>query len=126
MRVVARLHKATAGPASRLAPGELGSTTVSSNVPDATDATEQQTQQTQQGDTVGGALIRVVVLCAVTTIGAVSAARVSGRIAILEKDNKPTPDLGDAVVYLEGAGTPATAATPITLDIAITDKVRSE
>lgn len=49
--------------------------------------------------------------------------RVAGRIVILEKDNKPTPDLGDAVVYLEGAATPATAAVPDTVDIAITDKV---
>ena len=49
--------------------------------------------------------------------------RVAGRIVILEKDNKPTPDLGDAVVYLEGAPTPATAAVPDTVDIAITDKV---
>ena len=49
--------------------------------------------------------------------------RVAGRIVILEKDNKPTPDLGDAVVYLEGAATPATAAVPDTVEIAITDKV---
>jgi len=49
--------------------------------------------------------------------------RVAGRIVILEKDNKPTPDLGDAVVYLEGAATPATAAAPDTVEIAITDKV---
>ena len=49
--------------------------------------------------------------------------RVAGRIVILEKDNKPTPDLGDAVVYLEGAATPATAALPDTVEIAITDKV---
>jgi plastocyanin len=51
------------------------------------------------------------------------ATRVAGRIVILEKDNKPTPDLGDAVVYLEGAATAATAATPVIVDIAITDKV---
>ena len=55
--------------------------------------------------------------------GAVLANRVAGRIVILEKDNKPTPDLGDAVVYLEGAATPATAAVPDTVEIAITDKV---
>jgi plastocyanin len=55
--------------------------------------------------------------------GAVLATRVAGRIVILEKDNKPTPDLGDAVVYLEGAATPATAAVPDTVEIAITDKV---
>ena len=49
--------------------------------------------------------------------------RVAGRIVILEKDNKPTPDLGDAVVFLEGAATPATTAEPVTVEIAITDKV---
>ena len=67
--------------------------------------------------------MRVVALCVVVTIGAVSAVRVNGRIVILEKDNKPSPDLGDAVVYLEGAATPATAAAPDTVEIAITDKV---
>jgi len=51
------------------------------------------------------------------------ATRVAGRIVILEKDNKPSPDLGDAVVYLEGAATPATAAAPVTVEIAVTDKV---
>src|SRR3954469_6192594 len=69
-----------------------------------------------------GGVMRAVALCVVVTIGAVSAARVAGRIVILEKDNKPTPDLGDAVVYLEGAATPATAAAPDTVEIAITDK----
>jgi plastocyanin len=66
--------------------------------------------------------MRAVALCVVVTIGAVSAARLSGRIVILEKDNKPSPDLGDAVVYLEGAATPATTAAPDTVEIAITDK----
>ena len=47
-------------------------------------------------------------------------AKVTGRIVILEKDNKPSPDLGDAVLYLEGAGAPA---RPATVEIAITDKV---
>lgn len=55
------------------------------------------------------------------------APRVAGRIAILEKDNKPSPDLGSAVLYLEGLSAPATApapnAAPVTLDIAINDKV---
>src|SRR5919109_467526 len=46
-------------------------------------------------------------------------ARVGGRIVILEKDNKPSPDLGDAVLYLEGTGP---AAKPVTVEIAITDK----
>ena len=47
-------------------------------------------------------------------------ARVAGRIAILEKRNKPSPDLGSAVIYLEGAGP---AGAPTTLDITINDKV---
>ena len=46
--------------------------------------------------------------------------RVSGRIAILEKRNKPSPDLGAAVIYLEGTGP---AATPAAIDITINDKV---
>lgn len=58
----------------------------------------------------------------------VLAQRVAGRIAILEKDNKPSPDLAAAVVYLEGAGlslgAPGTStAAPVTLDVAINDKV---
>lgn len=56
-------------------------------------------------------------------IGVVAAAGVAGRIVILEKDNKPSPDLGDAVLYLEGAATPGTTAKPVTVEIAITDKV---
>lgn len=48
------------------------------------------------------------------------AGRIAGRIVILEKDNKPTPDLGDAVLYVEGAGP---AAPPVTVDITISDKV---
>jgi plastocyanin len=58
-----------------------------------------------------------------TLSGGALATRVAGRIVILEKDNKPSPDLGDAVVYLEGVATPATAAAPVTVEIAITDKV---
>jgi plastocyanin len=50
----------------------------------------------------------------------VSGGQVSGRITILEKRNKPSPDLGSAVIYLEGAGP---AAVPTTLDITINDKV---
>lgn len=58
-------------------------------------------------------------------------ARVSGRLTILEKKNKPSRDLGAAVVFLEGTGgaggTGGTggaggAAAPVTLDIAINDK----
>ena len=48
--------------------------------------------------------------------------RVAGRITILEKRNKPSPDLGSAVVYLEGAG-PGGAGAPLTLDMTINGKV---
>jgi plastocyanin len=55
--------------------------------------------------------------------GTIAANRIAGRILIMEKDDKPSQDLGDAVVYLEGTATPATAAAPVTVEIAITDKV---
>jgi len=56
-------------------------------------------------------------------MGAVgSAGRVAGRIVILEKDNKPSPDLSDAVLYLETPAAVTTAAKPVTVEIAITDK----
>jgi plastocyanin len=45
---------------------------------------------------------------------------VRGHITILEKGNKPSPDLGNAVVYLEG-GPPAPIG-PETFDIATSDK----
>ena len=54
--------------------------------------------------------------------GAASAGRVAGRIVILEKDNKSSPDLSDAVLYLEGPSGPAAQAKPVTVEIAITDK----
>lgn len=44
---------------------------------------------------------------------------VAGRVAILEKDNKPSADLGSAVVYLEGPRTPARLGS---FEIAINDK----
>jgi plastocyanin len=50
------------------------------------------------------------------------AGRVTGRVVILEKDNGPSPDLGDAVVYLEGHG--ITAPT-VRFDITISDKTFS-
>ena len=62
------------------------------------------------------------IVCLLTLSGAL-ANQIAGRIVILEKDNKPSPDLGDAVVYLQGAPTPATAAAPATVEIAITDKI---
>ena len=63
------------------------------------------------------------IVALLTLSGGALANRIAGRIVILEKDNKPSPDLGDAVVYLEGAATPATAAAPVTVEIAITDKI---
>ena len=54
--------------------------------------------------------------------GQAGAGRVTGHIAILEKDNKPSPDLGDAVVYLEGPGVGARAAR---LEMTISDKAFS-
>lgn len=57
------------------------------------------------------------------TVGVLSAAAqgvpVRGRIVILEKDNKPSTDLGDAVVFLEALGDPAPAAR---FDVTISDK----
>ena len=68
----------------------------------------------------------VVGLVGLLSVAAWQAPRVSGRIAILEKDNKPSPDLEDAVLYLEGppsaSAAPARRA-PVTVEIAITDKV---
>jgi plastocyanin len=65
----------------------------------------------------------VVPVLAFLTVAALgSAARISGHIVILEKDNTPSPDLSDAVLYLEGAATPGAAAKPVTVEIAITDK----
>jgi len=51
-----------------------------------------------------------------------AAGRVAGHIVILEKDNKTSPDLSDAVLYLEAPATVSTAAQPTTVEIAITDK----
>src|SRR5437868_939313 len=66
----------------------------------------------------------VVALLAVALGSAASAGRVAGRIAILEKDNKPSPDLSDAVLYLEAPAPVSATATarPVTVEIAITDK----
>ena len=47
--------------------------------------------------------------------------RVTGRVAILEKKGKPSPDLGAAVVSLAGEGGGA-AAHPVTVEMAISDK----
>ncbi|HYS21552.1 MAG TPA: hypothetical protein VEO73_10740 [Gemmatimonadales bacterium] len=52
--------------------------------------------------------------------GGVGGARVAGRVTILERHYKPSPDLGDAVIYLQGAGPGARTATA---DVVIRDKV---
>jgi plastocyanin len=62
-------------------------------------------------------------LVASLTVTVSSAARVSGRITILEKDNKASSDLGDAVLYLDGPTGADAAARPATVEIAITDKI---
>ena len=68
--------------------------------------------------------MRVVagVACLLAVVGFSTAARVAGRIVILEKDNKPSPDLSDAVLYLEAPAAVTTGARPVTVEIAITDK----
>ena len=50
------------------------------------------------------------------------AGHVSGRITIQEKNNSPSPDLGDAVVYLEGQGV---SLAPARFEITISDKTFS-
>ena len=67
----------------------------------------------------GGGLVALLAVGAGTPG---SAGRIAGHIQILEKDNKPSPDLSDAVLYLEAPATVATAAQPTTVEIAITDK----
>src|SRR5262249_718857 len=46
--------------------------------------------------------------------------RLSGTVAILEKHNKPSPDMGDAVVYVTGGAN--APARPSTIDVTIADK----
>src|SRR6266508_1483616 len=65
-------------------------------------------------------LVGIVAVLALATGSAAN--RVAGRVVILEKNNKPSPDLSDAVLYLESPAAVATAATPATVEIAITDK----
>lgn len=57
-----------------------------------------------------------------TAPAAAQAGHVSGRITIQEKSNAASPDLGDAVVYLEGQGV---ALAPARFEIAISDKTFS-
>src|SRR5216110_1833247 len=65
-------------------------------------------------------LVGIVAVLALATVSAAN--RVAGRIVILEKNNKPSSDLSDAVLYLESPAAVATAANPATVEIAITDK----
>lgn len=53
---------------------------------------------------------------------AAQAGNVSGHITIQEKNNAPSSDLGDAVVYLEGQGV---SLAPARFEIAISDKTFS-
>jgi len=62
-----------------------------------------------------------------TREGRGAAGRVTGRVTILEKDNRPSRDLGTAVVYLESVTPPtpppsAPAAHQASVDVAINDK----
>jgi len=67
--------------------------------------------------------MRVVGIALLLAVGGLmSDAGISGRIVILEKDNKPSPDLSDAVLYLEAPASVAIAGKPVTVEIAITDK----
>src|SRR5437867_4332722 len=50
----------------------------------------------------------------------VAQGRVAGRVTLLEQGGKSSPDLGAAVVYLDGAADGA--ARPVTVDLAINDK----
>ena len=64
----------------------------------------------------------IMAFLAAGAAGIMTDAAVSGRIVILEKDNKPSEDLSDAVIYLEAPAMVATAGKPTTVEIAITDK----
>lgn len=57
-----------------------------------------------------------------TASAAAQAGIVSGRITIQEKNNAPSPDLGDAVIYLEGHGV---SLPPARFEINISDKTFS-
>ena len=56
----------------------------------------------------------------VPTAQSVQGVRVAGTVSILEKHNKPSPDVGDAVIYLTGAA--ANPGRPATVDVTIADK----
>jgi plastocyanin len=66
-------------------------------------------------------LTMAVALGAGGSAAAQATGRVTGRVAMLEKGNKASPDLSDAVLWLErGAGE---VASPDTFDITISNKV---
>src|SRR5882724_7065201 len=63
----------------------------------------------------------VGVSCITAMQRGIAQGRVAGRVTLLERGGKTSPDLGAAVVYLEG-GTAADGARPVNVDIAINDK----
>jgi len=63
----------------------------------------------------------VGVACITAVQRGIAQGRVAGRVTLLEKGGKLSPDLGAAVVYLEG-GTADSPARPVNVDIAINDK----
>jgi len=65
------------------------------------------------------ALLVGVGCIAVVQLG-IAQGRVAGRVTLLEKGGKSSPDLGAAVVYLDGDA--GGSARPVTADIAINDK----
>lgn len=56
----------------------------------------------------------------VTWLTGTAVGQVAGRVSILERDNRPSRDLGDAVAWLDGASSPA---APDTFEIVISEKV---
>src|SRR2546428_604664 len=65
--------------------------------------------------------LQVSVACITAVQLGIAQGRVAGRGTLLEKGGKSSPDLGAAVVYLDG-GAADGAARPVTLDLAINDK----
>jgi plastocyanin len=63
--------------------------------------------------------VLVWLLTAGAGVGAPQGATVAGRVTLLERSNKPSRDLGNTVVWLEGT---APAARPGTFDVVISDK----
>jgi plastocyanin len=59
--------------------------------------------------------------CVTAVQRGIAQGRVAGRVTLLERSGKSSPDLAAAVVYLDG-GTADDAARPVTVDIAINDK----